>query len=71
MIFCKSEKTATKKLFEKVKAYQALHASEKFVVLFDAYLSFNLGCFDGNLLNEIAPLYLYAIALYVKIKNLI
>ncbi|WP_434581568.1 plasmid pRiA4b ORF-3 family protein [Sulfurimonas sp. NW15] len=61
-------KTSKNRLFltPKAKAYQALKASEKFIVLFDSFLSLNLGYFDGmdnfDLLNELAPLYLNAIA---------
>lgn len=61
-------KTSKNRLFltNKAKAYQALKASEKFIVLFEGFLSLNLGYFDKyepfDILNEIAPLYLYTIA---------
>jgi len=53
-------------LTNKAKAYQVLKASEKFIVLFENFLLLNFGYFDGmddfDLLNEIAPLYLHAMA---------
>ncbi|MFK5937965.1 MAG: plasmid pRiA4b ORF-3 family protein [Sulfurimonas sp.] len=61
-------KTSKNRLFltNKAKAYQTLKASEKFIVLFESFLSLNLGYFDGmdnfDLLNEITPLYLHTIA---------
>jgi len=61
-------RTSKNRLFltNKAKAYQTLRASEKFLVLLESFLSLNLGYFDGyepfDLLNQIAPLYLYAIA---------
>lgn len=61
-------KTSKNRLFltNKAKAYQSLKASEKFIVLFESFLSLNLGYFDGmddfDMLNGIAPLYLHIIA---------
>jgi len=60
-------KTLKNRLFltNKAKVYQALRASEKFLVVFESFLSLNLGYFDRyepfDLLNEIAPLYLHTI----------